>query len=602
MQVHRKLMVRLGFCSPAGAVIAGLLSSQAVRGALLYDNITGIENGSAGGYDYSPSGDSYVGGAYVLPAGSEDLTGFDLLLKNTSSTTFTGIKIYIFVWGAVNTTGTVNAATPAFSDELGIYQFGATVTLRPGQEIHEENGQPGTTPSLPLATPLQLNGDTIIGLTFNVQGTTNGLTYTSVTGLTTLFSSGAPPTAGQNLFDDAFYLNLNGETNGNFTGGPYTSSGFTDLNFTTRVFGDIAAEWNANSGGAWETASNWAANAVPSSTTDAAFNLSSSGYTVTVSSADVTFNLNSNSSSLGIINALTVGESAMAGGSLIGVLKLTKSTATRLNVSAGSVAVGGNGGTGSLSIGSGINLISAGAVSIGANSTLTISRGGELLASAVSIAGTTNAWTGKLDIGTAALDLPAASLATITNQIAQGYNAVGGGNWNGSAGITSGAAAGDSTHRTAVGTIVNNNGLGSPLYGAGASLGMFGSTSPALNDVLIRYTWSGDANLNGKVDGTDYSLIDNGALNHLSGWYNGDFNYDGIIDGSDYTLIDNSYNIQGAALIANAAATTAQVATDNAPVPEPVCLSAILSLALLGRRRRIRYDHHDHRACRFSGK
>jgi hypothetical protein len=363
------------------------------------------------------------------------------------------------------------------------------------------------------------------------------------------------------------------------------------------VYGDVANTWNASSGGAWETASNWATNAVPASTNDAAFNLSSPGYTVTVAAADackdldvqadnVTLNLNASASSLNIASALTVGEPATVGTSINGVLKLTNATGARLNVSAGSVAVGGNGGTGSLNIGSGINLISTGAVSIGANSTLTISRGGELFAPTVSIAGNNNAWTGKLNLGTAALDLAAANLATVINQIAQGYNASGAGNWNGTGGIASSAAASDSTHRTAVGAIINNNGVGTPLYGSGGSLGMFGSTSPGLNDVLIRYTWFGDANLNGRVDGSDYSLIDNGALNQLTGWYNGDFNYDGIVNGSDYTLIDNSYNTQGAALVANAASITAQIASDNTTVPEPASLAAALFFALLVRRRR----------------
>ncbi len=67
-------------------------------------------------------------------------------------------------------------------------------------------------------------------------------------------------------------------------------------------------------------------------------------------------------------------------------------------------------------------------------------------------------------------------------------------------------------------------------------------------DILIKYTYSGDTNLSGTVDGTDYSRFDNGDLNSLTGWENGDFNYDGVIDGSDGTLIDNSYNADGPAL------------------------------------------------------
>ena len=149
-----------------------------------------------------------------------------------------------------------------------------------------------------------------------------------------------------------------------------------------------------------------------------------------------------------------------------------------------------------------------------------------------------------LDIGTSELDFPSGSLATLTNQIKQGLN-LDGTAWNGSGGITSSAAASDTTHLTAVGVIVNNDGHGNSLYGTGAALGAFGSNSPGLNDVLVRYTYFGDANLDGKVDGSDYSRIDASALSEqssgypVSGWFNGDFNYDGVIDGSDYTLIDN---------------------------------------------------------------
>jgi hypothetical protein len=63
--------------------------------------------------------------------------------------------------------------------------------------------------------------------------------------------------------------------------------------------------------------------------------------------------------------------------------------------------------------------------------------------------------------------------------------------------------------------------------------------------VVARYTYYGDANLDGVVNGMDYTLIDNGfaAQNNAGfvyGWVNGDFNYDGHIDGADYALIDTA--------------------------------------------------------------
>jgi autotransporter-associated beta strand protein len=180
---------------------------------------------------------------------------------------------------------------------------------------------------------------------------------------------------------------------------------------------------------------------------------------------------------------------------------------------------------------------------------------------------------GKLDLSNNSLTITTASLATISSELAAGYN---GGAWNGSGAvpeIVSSAAANDTTHLTALGVMQNGTG------------------------VLVKYTYYGDADLNGHVDGSDYSIIDNSALQEagtgmpISGWANGDFNYDGVVDGSDYTLIDNAYNTQGAELAAaEVASTTAQIAglgaTSAVPEPATLGLLGIGVLGILGRRNR----------------
>ncbi len=202
-----------------------------------------------------------------------------------------------------------------------------------------------------------------------------------------------------------------------------------------------------------------------------------------------------------------------------------------------------------------------------------------------------SAVTGVLDLAGNDLDISHSTLAQVTTDIATGFNAAGGGLWNGNAGIISSTAASDSTHLRTLGIILNTVDGTNPIYGTRAGgLGKFDGTSPGANDVLVKFTYFGDANLDGVVDGSDYSRIDSGILAKATGWFNGDFNYDNVIDGSDYTLIDNAFNTQGASLSATinpTAQITAQIAqqidtpvvSPLAPVPEP---TAALALALLG--------------------
>jgi prepilin-type N-terminal cleavage/methylation domain-containing protein len=245
-------------------------------------------------------------------------------------------------------------------------------------------------------------------------------------------------------------------------------------------------------------------------------------------------------------------------------------------------------------------LPAGGALTIGAGALVDVANHAStarflLQPSSLSIAGTTNAWTGKLELSNNDMVIQNGSLATVTNQVAQGYA---GGAWNGPGGITSSTAAANTSHLTALGVILNTTDGTTPLYGTNTPMGLFDGTSPAATALLVRYTYYGDANLDGTVNGLDYSRIDSAKLNNsnpqnipLTGWYNGDFNYDGVINGSDYTLIDNTFNTQGSALPSDAvsqqAVTTSEIA-GSASVPEPatVGLVGLGALGLLRRRHR----------------
>ena len=65
--------------------------------------------------------------------------------------------------------------------------------------------------------------------------------------------------------------------------------------------------------------------------------------------------------------------------------------------------------------------------------------------------------------------------------------------------------------------------------------------------VLVKFTYGGDANLDGRINIDDYGRIDGKVSQSGSafGWFNGDFNYDGKINIDDYGIIDGAVNAQG---------------------------------------------------------
>jgi hypothetical protein len=102
---------------------------------------------------------------------------------------------------------------------------------------------------------------------------------------------------------------------------------------------------------------------------------------------------------------------------------------------------------------------------------------------------------------------------------------------------------------------------------------VFGDTAVTGSDVLVMYTYAGDADLSGFINGDDYTFIDAGFAGNLTGYVNGDFDYSGKIDADDYFLIDVNYTRQGAPFSAAAPLSGATA------VPEPAAGLTSLGLA-----------------------
>jgi hypothetical protein len=102
---------------------------------------------------------------------------------------------------------------------------------------------------------------------------------------------------------------------------------------------------------------------------------------------------------------------------------------------------------------------------------------------------------------------------------------------------------------------MSSNALINPV--TGNAVGLLG------DDIVVKYTYNGDANLDGIINIDDYVQIDSGYLAQPENpsYRDGDFNFDDVINIDDYVLIDTAYLVQ-----AQAAATAPSPARSASPV------------------------------------
>jgi hypothetical protein len=144
--------------------------------------------------------------------------------------------------------------------------------------------------------------------------------------------------------------------------------------------------------------------------------------------------------------------------------------------------------------------------------------------------------------------------------------------------ITSDAAQGSPSQPLAIGYAE-----ASTLYG---SSGTFMTQSVDATAVLMKVTWAGDANLDGKVDVADLGILSTNSQTQ-GGWTEGDFNYDGTINVADSGLLSTNWQ-QGVGnpLGPTLAEALASLGLPSATVPEPAVLSIVPAAGIVLTRRR----------------
>ncbi len=90
----------------------------------------------------------------------------------------------------------------------------------------------------------------------------------------------------------------------------------------------------------------------------------------------------------------------------------------------------------------------------------------------------------------------------------------------------------------------------SDVFGlAGSATELFSNEVVDSTSILIKYTYGGDANLDGQINADDYALISfNDNVPTANHYFNGDFNFDGDINADDFALIDFNRSSQGVLL------------------------------------------------------
>jgi fibronectin-binding autotransporter adhesin len=288
----------------------------------------------------------------------------------------------------------------------------------------------------------------------------------------TLYFSGASDLSTITVNSGILQLAEGGTLAGANTSLAIQSGGSLSLNNQTLTVGDLTGSANSaiSLGTGVLTVSSTVGSSYPGTISGTGSFIKSGVGTLTLTGVDL---------STGNIS-LTQGALILAPSAAISATSLSTSGLATLNISCALVSVPTLNSTGTINItplaGSGIQDRTFGAISLVAaqstgNGQINVEQASPhtnrtlLITPSITFGGAPNAWAGQLNLANNDMIVHGASVATLTNLVASGYNASGGGNWNGQ-GITSSAAAADTAHLTALGVILNDPSIiSAPIWG-----------------------------------------------------------------------------------------------------------------------------------------
>ncbi len=344
----------------------------------------------------------------------------------------------------------------------------------------------------------------------------------------------------------------------------------------------VSPTWNVNGDGSWSVASNWTGGVPNSVGAVANFGtIITSAHTVTVDSTPTvgTMNFSGTSSyTLAGANAITMdvasGQAAInvtAGSHTISAPVTLNDDATITSAASTGVAL-----TDALTA-TGKTITKAGVGSVQFQNVRAAALNVTAGSAQIGAQATANSAAGTSVVNTLTI-ASGATLDVTNNSLIIDYSSVG-------------TLVSDTRQMIAGGKLITSSGDASKKLGYGDNAvlakGSFGGQSPDATSMLVKFTYGGDANLDGQVDISDLGALAT-AWQTSAPWTGGDFNYDAFVDISDLGILATNWQLGvSSPLGPSFDEALASVGLAGVSVPEPTSLGLIgLCLAGVAWRRR----------------